>query len=142
ALFSRHLFPRGDRGGNSVTTEQVGNLHSLWDRFPGNSNSFSSARNRAAQLLHTSSMENLGEAAEMDLDEEQWLKESQKKAFESAYDADLLAHLRVFERSRDDELLPMDLSDDYLREGREIADQRVVEAGFRLGAILKALAHN
>ncbi len=33
AMVSKNLFPTGDRGGNSIKTDQRGNLHSVWGRF-------------------------------------------------------------------------------------------------------------
>jgi S1/P1 Nuclease len=56
AMFSPRLFPDGDRGGNSIKTRQAGNLHSLWDGFPGRTDTYRGARNRA-----------LGDMAEKDL---------------------------------------------------------------------------
>src|SRR5206468_2522083 len=40
ALFSTRLFREGDRGGNSIKTKQSGNLHALWDNFPGRTDTF------------------------------------------------------------------------------------------------------
>jgi len=53
ALFSRGLFPTGDRGGNSVKTKQSFNLHSLWDQFPGRHDRLQEARAAALRLMRT-----------------------------------------------------------------------------------------
>jgi S1/P1 Nuclease len=51
ALFSTRLLPDGDRGGNSIKTRQAGNLHSLWDGFPGRDDSYRGARNKAISFV-------------------------------------------------------------------------------------------
>ena len=75
-LFSRGLFPHGDRGGNNVITVEKGNLHSLWDDFPAGKLKFSTIRNRAVTFMANPALANLGQQAATDLDEETWLKES------------------------------------------------------------------
>lgn len=137
AMFSRNLFPRGDRGANLVSTEQQGNLHSVWDRFPGGSASYFKARNEAFDLIDAHG--GLGNDAAGELNEERWLEESFQLAQSDVYNPDVLAHLRVYEMDNENELIPIDLSDAYLRAGGRLCDQRMVAAGYRLAAVLRTL---
>lgn len=140
AMFSHELFPKGDRGGNSVNTKQKGNLHSLWDDFPGGRLSFPRVQQEALELIGNSSLLAIGKRAATELDESQWFKESKDLAVHVVYGAEVLGVLRNMEREHADlEHQPIDLSDDYLRTGSKVCDQRIIQAGFRLGAILSGL---
>lgn len=140
ALFSRGMFPKGDRGGNSIGTVQKANLHSLWDDFPGGKLKFAIVRSRAVKLSTDPSLKTLGNTAAEDLNEETWLKESQALAVNAVYDSEVMVELRHLEKvHQDTEDQPLDLSEDYLRTGADTAEKRVVQAGFRLGAILSEL---
>jgi len=139
-LFSQELFPRGDRGGNRIITVQMGNLHAVWDDFPGGREKFQPLRNRSIALLADGALVELGKQAAQDLDEETWLKESRALATNLVYDSEVMAALRHLEATKGDiEKQPLDLSEDYLRAGAAAAEKRVVQAGFRLGAILSQL---
>jgi hypothetical protein len=135
AFFSQGSFPNGDRGGNSVKTTQRQNLHSLWDRFPGGNIAFRTAKNRAIEL-HTG-MAEIGNAAATSLDEEAWLNESHDLASSIAYGPEVMTYLRVNDGEDDPE--PLTLSEEYLSAGGTASEKRLVEAGYRLGAILKQL---
>jgi hypothetical protein len=140
AMFSRQAFPKGDHGGNSIHTEQRKNLHSLWDSLLGQSVSPAGARKKALTLVAGTGMEALGKEAAGNLNEEAWLKESHQLANDQVYDADVMTYLSVVEREVDgNEVDPLDLPDSYLQAAGSEANKRVVQAGFRLGAILKAL---
>ena len=52
ALYSKNLFPKGDRGGNSIKTDQRQNLHAVWDQFLGVRVSFTTARNRSIKMVN------------------------------------------------------------------------------------------
>jgi hypothetical protein len=79
ALFSQNLFPKEDHGGNSILTKQHGNLHSLWDGFPGGKVLFKTAHQRALKLMADSELATLGAKAAEQLDEQDWLKESRER---------------------------------------------------------------
>ena len=140
ALFSRGLFPKGDHGGNSVNTRQKKNLHFLWDDFPGGHLEYPLIRNKAAALVKNSAMLTLGTDAAKDLNEQTWLNESKVLATNVVYDPEVMGTLRGLESTHEDiENEPIDLSEAYLRTGADAAEKRVVQAGFRLGAILSGL---
>lgn len=138
ALFSRKLFPEGDRGGNLVLTTQRKNLHSLWDQFPGDHIEFKATHDHAVKMLNDRRLNGLGHQATRQLDEKTWLDESLELARTQVYTAEILGHLRQFEAdpniAKPSEIT---LSEAYLANGGHVAEQRVIEAGFRLGAVLK-----
>jgi hypothetical protein len=138
ALFSRRLFPAGDRGGNAVKTTQSFNLHSLWDQFPGRGDNLRDARGEALQLMHNSDFAAIGKRAAEQLDEQVWMNESHALAVKSVYAAEVLTALSQMEAGG--EVHVIELSEGYLQAGGRVARQRLVEAGYRLGAVLKPLA--
>lgn len=138
ALFSPKLFPEGDRGGNSVLTEQRKNLHALWDSFPGGMTELKTARNDALRLMENAELAALGKTSAGQLDEQTWLDESRELALSVVYDSEVLTPLRAFEKQG--ALKPITLSEEYLRRGGRVCERRVVQAGYRLGVLLKKIA--
>lgn len=140
AMFSAALFPEGDKGGNSVPTQQGFNLHALWDEFLGDWTTFAAARQRAAELMADKRCANVGEAAAQQLDESIWLTESRNLAQSAVYTPEVLGYLRV-QKPRENGYgpPPLRLSEEYLTGGVRIATDRVVQAGYRLGAVLESL---
>jgi hypothetical protein len=141
SMYSSKLFPTGDKGGNDVALVQRGNLHSLWDSFPGPGKAtLKEARDEALTLMIDDDFKKQGEAARAQLDEETWLKESQQLAQTYVYSDEVLAPLRNYENATELKKNPLGLSKDYMQTGGKIAKQRVVEAGYRLGLVLKEIA--
>jgi S1/P1 Nuclease len=139
ALFSRKLFPDGDLGGNKIHTEQRENLHTLWDEIPG-SPGFTTTRNKAIGYMKDEQMQALGEQAANVDDVTKWLEESHSLAITAAYDSEVTGFLRKLEQNPSDAELPkISLSEGYLKRGGEIANRRVVQAGYRLAKMLEAL---
>jgi len=133
------LFPEGDHGGNWVPTVQSHELHALWDGFPGSPRlKFNEVRSRAAGLVAQRSLQSAGETAAKDLNVESWAKETHALAEGDAYAQEVLDHLNGFTDRAD--LTKLELSQDYLKNGGEVAQKQLVVAGYRLGAILKAIA--
>jgi hypothetical protein len=137
-LFSQKLFPKGDHGGNQILTKQHGNLHSLWDSFPGGKLHFKTAHQRALKLMAESDLATLGTKAADQLDEKDWLEESRELAVEVAYGPEVMGYLRNIEQEGG-EIQPISLDADYLRAGGKVCEKRVVQAGYRLGAVLKQI---
>jgi hypothetical protein len=136
ALFSRKLFPDGDQGGNRIQTEESRNLHSLWDGFPG-SPSLSTTRSKAVRLIHDEQLQGVGEAAAEVQDVTKWLDESHSLASTEAYNSEVLEFVRAWEQGSSDAEVPkLSLSEDYLKRGGEIANRRLLQAGYRLAKIL------
>ena len=140
ALVSKALFPSGDRGGNSIKTDQRQNLHSLWDQFLGNKAAFRTARNRAIALVNDADQAKIGVAAAKQLDESLWMNESHALAESTAYDSELTGYLPGYQDKS--EAPPIQLTERYLKVGGAVAEKRVTEAGYRLGEVLKqAVSH-
>jgi hypothetical protein len=137
AMFSRHLFPSGCRGGNLVKTKPHKDLHALWDSLPGGRIEPRTARNRALTLLMHSDLKAAGEQAATRLDASDWLDESHELAGSVVYSAEVLAVLRGAEAEGAREVPTITLSEEYLKRAGGVAHQRIVEAGFRLGAVLR-----
>ena len=137
ALYSKNLFPKGDRGGNSIKTDQRRNLHALWDGLLG-SDKFRAMRNRAITLVNDPEKAAIGIEAAKDLDEKQWLDESHELAESVAYGPEVTGHLRGVVSEQ--EAPPLRLSETYLKDAGAAAERQVTAAGYRLGAILKQIA--
>jgi len=135
ALFSQHLFPEGCRGGNLVKTTPRRNLHMVWDSLPGEKIDSRTARNRALTLLNQPELRERGEKAAMNLDGVAWLNESHVLTATVVYTDEVLNELRAAEAASA-KVPTVELSEDYLKTAGAVAEQRVVEAGYRLGAVL------
>lgn len=139
AIFSQTLFPKGDRGGNSVKTKQKENLHALWDQFLGNKAQYRTARNKAIPIVSNAQQAMLGRKAASNLDEREWMLESHSIAGNTAYDNEVRGHLRAHAEAK--EAPELVLTERYLKTGGGVAEQRVIQAGYRLGAALKGVAN-
>jgi hypothetical protein len=137
AMFSVRLFPEGDRGGNSVKTRQNGNLHALWDGLLGRDEEFRAARNAALKLAASEALNRLGKESQSVQEEVTWRDESHEIAVDSVYTPEVIDLLRKMEAAGSVE--EISLSEDYLKAGGQIAEQRVMQAGFRLAELLKSV---
>jgi ketosteroid isomerase-like protein len=141
SLYSGNLFPSGDRGGNEIALVQRNNLHALWDSFPGSGKvTIKEARDEALSLMLDEEFRKAGETARENLDEVVWLKDGQKLAEIYVYTDEVLAPLRNYKTLEELKKNPLGLSKGYMQSGGNIAKMRVVEAGYRLGAVLKEIA--
>ena len=139
ALFSKTLFPTGDRGGNSIHTGQRGNLHSLWDGFLGGRTEFRPPRNRAIAIVNDEAKSAMGKAAATKLDEKTWLDESHQLCDKVVYDDEVRGYLRGYVDKT--EAPPITLTERYLKTGGAVAEDQVIKAGYRLGAVVKELVN-
>jgi S1/P1 Nuclease len=133
------IFPGGDHGGNWIPTSQSNELHALWDGFPGSPRiKFRAVQQGAIKLALDHDLKQAGEKAATDPNVEVWVKESFDLAAHMAYTNEVLTHLEG--ETDHKKLPPLELSEEYLSDGGNVAKQRVVEAGYRLGAMLKKIA--
>jgi hypothetical protein len=143
AMFSQRLFPNlneGDRGGNLVKVTQKGNLHSLWDSFPGSRGKVVEMKNRAVEMMADPELSRLGEAATANLDSSAWQAESFEIAKEYVYDTEIVTFLKALDMSgAPANSMACTVSDDYLKRGGKVSERRVVEAGYRIGKIVGEL---
>ncbi len=138
ALYSKNLFPTGDRGGNSIKTDQRQNLHAVWDQFLGVRAPFRTAHNRAIKVGNDPELSRIGTDAATTLNEKNWLDESHELAESTVYDSEITGFLRGYIGEK--EAPPIHLTERYLKTGGNLAERRVVQAGYRLGAVLKTIA--
>jgi hypothetical protein len=138
-LFSRKLFPEGDQGANKIKLAQSYNLHALWDGFLGQDADFRAIRNRAIAANAFDNSVALGKSAAAELDEKVWRDESHLLALTATYDPEIMIALRKAEAAGALPEQPLVLSEDYLKMGGRLAERRVIQAGFRLGAVLRAV---
>lgn len=139
ALFSKGRFPKGDRGGNDVRTKQQRNLHRFWDGLLGGRISHRDVLRRSASLVLNDELKRAGAAAEKKLEFDDWVQESSKTARGFVYHPSIIAEVKAKESRLDADLASIDLSLAYRKRAGDIAQRRVVEAGFRLAAVLEEL---
>jgi hypothetical protein len=121
-------FPDGDKGGNMYFVQYNhgrSNLHSLWDRGVGEFEAKPSSENikLIANRIMTAYPENyFGNRINVNSPQE-WANEGVKNAKEFVYNT------------------PQNqaLSNDYLKKGKELADQQAALAGYRLAKFLNQL---
>ena len=143
ALFSERGFPTGDRGGNSIKLTTMGNLHSFWDSRAGTGKSLSLLSKKANEWNADQNLSTLGKAASQDTYIENWLKESYNAAREFVYDEELLEAISEQEEElqREDTFengsAKIPLSQDYKDMAKNFAKKHVVQAGYRLAAVIE-----
>lgn len=137
ALFTQQRFPKGDRGGNSIRLVKGKNLHSLWDGLLGGTNRLRTIQNKVATFLQDADLEAAGQLAAESLEFETWLDESRELAEASAYHTIILEAVADAENDTNEDLEKIQLPDEYYADAGDAAKKRVVEAGFRLAAVLK-----
>ncbi len=137
-LFSRQLFPQGDRGGNAIKTNPLGNLHRAWDLAFG-SDSFKDTRNTAVKLRNEEHFARIQSFArqEEESSAEHWSRDGHSIAKLVVYDREVSGQLESLERNGGDiDAEPIQLSEHYLRQRRMVADEWAALAGIRLAAVL------
>ena len=139
ALFSQVAFPDGDRGGNLIRTN-AGNLHSFWDGLLGRNIDPNDVRLESAELRMNDEMVALGETALEDLNPEVWAEEGHELCEEFVYSEAIRAAVERREEGSSSIVESVNLPNAYMTEAGTRARRRVVEAGFRLGSLLKEVA--
>ena len=139
SLFSRGRFPSdgGDRGGNGIPVKQRRNLHSLWDSLPGERLKINEVRGKTVRYLSAPGAKDMGKSAAKNLHFADWVQESHKLAKQHVYSEQILQEVRSKDANPDQPLAKIDLPETYLKNAGTIAQQRVVQAGYRLSALLK-----
>ncbi|MBL8850682.1 MAG: S1/P1 nuclease [Planctomycetaceae bacterium] len=134
SLCTPKMFPEGDRGANWIPTTQLRNLHAVWDSPLGSDDRFEVCRNLAILMLGNA-QEQLSEieVCEIDSEVEKWMAEGLELADSAVYTAEV-RHMVVTA----DSVQTVDLTPEYLRAVRAVADRRLLLAGVRLSALLDA----
>ena len=140
ALFTSIRFPSGDHSGNSILIDNSKrNLHSYWDGLLGGGKALSTMEPQVVELLAIAGMKDLGEEAAVFMDFEEWFDESYELSADIAYSPAILDEVRVKEGDIQDKLEKVTLSVEYKAQAKEAAQQRIVEAGYRLAEYLNLL---
>ncbi len=132
--------PEGDRGGNAISTSQRGNLHALWDGFPGGRIQLAESRSRALKWLNDAELHAEAAPSVRELNEEIWWQESRKLSETVVYDSEVRTFLKQLPAEPVGEKgVKLTLTEDYLERGGHVSRVRVLTAGLRLGAVLNEL---
>ena len=135
ALFSKKMFPEGDRGGNSIRIGKS-NLHSQWDGLLGNSYKYSDIVGRAVGIARDPAMKALGTQATQQMDFNAWINESHQLAREKGYSAEILAVARTSEVAKGKFQKIPSLPKAYYEQAGTIAAQRAAQSGWRLAELI------
>lgn len=138
SLYTKKLFPEGDRGANFIPTKQRRNLHALWDSLLGTSFSPADVRRRAKDITDDEQLWNEAKASAScgTLDPLTWLDESSEFARSHVYSSEVLEKIEFVERAVEPKLSSIELSESYLKDAGKLARRRAAFAAARLAAIL------
>ncbi|HEX5244969.1 MAG TPA: S1/P1 nuclease [Tepidisphaeraceae bacterium] len=134
----------GDRGGNDIPVhENEGllansrnpNLHAIWDNILGEDSSYDAVTARASKVEIAHPAQALLTAAQQ-TDPMEWAKESNQIAQRDAYTPEVREVVRTGEAHPHTPLPPVQISTDYLKRARSIAQERAALAGYRAAALL------
>jgi len=139
ALFTPTLFPKGCRGGNSISIDGGSNLHSTWDRLLPNEKTVGGVASVASKLIKQEHEKAIKSSKE--LDPKVWIDESVKLAQDYAYSRNVRAAIRAADESGETEVT-VKLSEQYRKTAGRVAQRRVVQAGYRIARILNARDSN
>lgn len=138
ALFAKHTFPEGDRGGNSIRVGKS-NLHSQWDGLLGNSFKDSEIIAQAVGIARDPAMKQLGEKAAGQMNYSAWIDESYALAKSDVYTIQILEAVKESD-SRQSGLKPFPtLPAAYYQKAGTIAVKRAAQSGWRLAEVIKRL---
>jgi hypothetical protein len=136
SLYAEKIFPEGDRGANSIKTEQSRNMHALWDQLLGRGSDFNEIRRRMVEISTDKELIAIvDQASKADgyLEPETWLRESRQLAIRYVYTPEVLK--LVIDSQVSGQLSTMSLSEEYLKQAGRIAQQRALLASKRLAGV-------
>lgn len=141
ALFSEEKLPEGDLGGNRILVrgKRTTNLHRLWDSAAGTADDFDDVLAAVEGYLKDRELTRAGERSADQLDVEAWARESHAIARKKVYTLDLLGMIRTSDPNARGLYGPFTMEAAYFRTVEKTARVRIVEAGYRLGAVLEHL---
>jgi hypothetical protein len=137
ALFTAHRFRRGDHGGNFLDYEHGWDLHAFWDEQISNDKGYENLVVLARDLDQNNKLTDDGRKAGAILDPEKWIDESAVLAKRYAYSKEVLQ--KVAAREGHTHLGSLDLSLTYKVDAENIAEQRAIEAAYRLAGAVKQM---
>lgn len=134
----------GDRGGNDIPVhENEGllanfknpNLHAIWDNILGGDSSYDAVTALAAEVEKSYPAQTLLAAAKQ-TDPMGWAKESNQISQQDVYTPEVREVVRTGEAHPHAPLPPVQISAEYLKRARSIAQERAALAGYRAAALL------
>ncbi|MCF6319666.1 MAG: S1/P1 nuclease [Proteobacteria bacterium] len=140
ALFSKKYFRKGDRGGNSIEISGQGhitNLHWYWDSRLDTTTSFRIIELKAKKLSIEYSNLSTGNKSQPI---KQWAKESNKIAKKYVYTPKILNLLNTHEQQNKSQPTVF-ISNEYDKQAKKIAQQQIVNAGYKLAEILNNISN-
>jgi S1/P1 Nuclease len=123
-------FPKGDEGGNKIPVVQGKNLRALWDGLLGTRATMRDVEREVVELKQNTDLWKVDTKPDVDA----WINESHDAAVSVVYSPEILQ--AVHDAKPGEKLTPISLSKDYLKTAGQVARQRMVAAGLRLGAML------
>jgi hypothetical protein len=142
SLYSLPYFVKkdGDRGANSIFTQQKRNLHALWDQALGERFSRAALRRRMTESKASSELTELGKQAvtmEQGMVVQTWLTESRQLAIEHVYTQEVLDWVDRQTEPEKAREQPLILSEAYLRNLGKVSQERAVQSAYRLAEVWK-----
>jgi hypothetical protein len=137
AMFTPRMFSEGDRGGNSIKVGKY-NLHSTWDWALGGEREISKLAAFSEAIRKDEKFNSIGTNANEELSYSNWLDESYIIAKSIAYTQAVRDTVASAENSSSTEFPTFTMNDDYKFNMEDAAKERVVQAGYRLSAIVES----
>lgn len=134
ALFSQSRFPKGDEGGNKIPLKRGKNLHSMWDKLLGSQYYMRNVEKVVAELSDREKFGDVWNSAAKETDPRKWAEDSHDTCVSFVYADAILAAVKAAPDGEN--IPPIELPDDYYTTAGEIARERVLMAGIRLGVLL------
>ncbi len=143
SLYVETVFPEGDRGANSISTKQGGNMHALWDSLLGSRYDAGDVARRVEEIRSDVGLmreAELSNTIENSLSPLTWLQESREAARACVYTPEVLEPVSLAMRSGTAEFRTLDLNEQYLKQAGRVAQLRSLQAALRLSRWLQELA--
>jgi hypothetical protein len=138
AMFTPRLFSEGDRGGNSIKVGKY-DLHSTWDWALGGEREISKLAEFSDVIRKDEKLNFIGTNAKDELNYNKWLEESYTIAKSIAYTKAIRDTVKSAENSNSTELPVFTMNDEYKFNMEVAAKDRVIQAGYRLSAIVESI---
>ena len=144
SLYAEGVFPKGDRGGNSIKIGRRGNLHSTWDGLLGGNASEKNVLRRVAELKADQSAidrvnahrEQFSSTPGAWVESSLWLGESRQAAVEHVYTAPVIDPVTITMRGLVKTVEIAELPEAYYQNAGRVARVRAVQAGYRLADVM------
>jgi hypothetical protein len=137
ALYDEAVFPKGDEGGNKILLTKGKNLHSVWDGLLGRQYYMRNVDKVVKELSNRDRFGEIWDTVGKEVDPVKWANESHELCKSVVYSEEILDAVK--KTPAGEKLTPIDLPKEYYKKAGEIARQRVLAAGIRLGILLKSI---